>query len=306
VHIQSLADVLLYLQECTNGWQQRHKYAMEKFRNAGRHWTMRKEGLSFTLNLGNLTETGSIGDLAAVLRGIEQLSRIFPNYHAFGQSEAVSESKKAILARLGLEGTYYSRKLPCDWRLIVLDTNQACQPDPTSMGIMSPKEGVGIGVTQLAWLKSELEMAEDAGERVMVAAHDPLVPGSAPRENCVGDSVAVSEVLFGSKSTDVVLCSGDHAVPYYEKNCVHFLAITSMVTGPCATVIPYCIMKVEDDEILGVRGFGGHPDRTIELKLERRKTRPFQSRSFSWGESLKKALYESDEEVEMDFSKSVI
>ena len=44
-------------------------------------------------------------------------------------------------------------------------------------GIMSPKEGVGIGVTQLAWLKAELEMAEVARERVMVAAHDPLVPG---------------------------------------------------------------------------------------------------------------------------------
>ena len=44
-------------------------------------------------------------------------------------------------------------------------------------GIMSPKEGVGIGATQLEWLKSELERAEDAGERVMVAAHDPLVLG---------------------------------------------------------------------------------------------------------------------------------
>ena len=63
-------------------------------------------------------------------------------------------------------------------------------------------------------------------------------------ENCVGDSVAVAEVLFGSKSTNVVLCSGDHAVQYYEENGVHFLGITSMVTGPCATIIPYCIMKV--------------------------------------------------------------
>ena len=65
-------------------------------------------------------------------------------------------------------------------------------------------------------------------------------------------------------------------------------------------------LQIEDDEVVGVRGFGGLPDRVIELKQERRKSRAFRSRSFSGGESLHKCIHESDEKVNISFSESVV
>jgi hypothetical protein len=44
-------------------------------------------------------------------------------------------------------------------------------------GSVAPTKSVGIGSEQLEWLKTELAAAEHAGERVVVAAHDPLVHG---------------------------------------------------------------------------------------------------------------------------------
>jgi hypothetical protein len=70
-------------------------------------------------------------DLQKVLGEFSRLAWKLPVYHAFGH-EAAALSTKAVLQHLGLEGSYYSRALPCNWRLIVLDTHQRCMSTATN------------------------------------------------------------------------------------------------------------------------------------------------------------------------------
>lgn len=49
--------------------------------------------------------------------------------------------------------------------------------DQPKQGSSTSRKGIGVGTIQLKWLKSELEMSEKAGERVIVASHDPILEG---------------------------------------------------------------------------------------------------------------------------------
>mmetsp|Transcript_28235 Transcript_28235/g.79694 ORF Transcript_28235/g.79694 Transcript_28235/m.79694 type:complete len:129 (-) Transcript_28235:462-848(-) len=110
-------------------------------------------------------------------------------------------------------------------------------------------------------------MAAEAGERVIVASHDILADGMCSKpEYCIGNTQALQEILLGSPATRMVLCGGgDHGKSYYREKDVHFLTILPMVNTPAASVVPYCIFEIEKDNI-GIRGFGGIPDRVLSTK----------------------------------------
>mmetsp|Transcript_28235 Transcript_28235/g.79692 ORF Transcript_28235/g.79692 Transcript_28235/m.79692 type:complete len:231 (-) Transcript_28235:930-1622(-) len=120
----------------STGWPEKHRHALDKLMHAARHWVMPEEELSFVINLGDIiarnnSEAKSEHDLHKALKMFDSLARTLPVYQALG-AEANVKSKKALLHRMGLEGTYYSRPLPLMWRLVVLDTQQPCVPNPTS------------------------------------------------------------------------------------------------------------------------------------------------------------------------------
>lgn len=42
--------------------------------------------------------------------------------------------------------------------------------------------GGGISAEQLAWLRAELQAAKEAGQRVVLLGHLPVMPGTSPGE----------------------------------------------------------------------------------------------------------------------------
>lgn len=58
----------------------------------------------------------------------------------------------------------------------------AAHPKSAAEPQMSSWNG-GIAQEQLAWLQRELAAAEAAGERVIVASHNPLTPGAGPDDH---------------------------------------------------------------------------------------------------------------------------
>eukprot|EP00873_Tetraselmis_striata_P015894 jgi/Tetstr1/436158/TSEL_025004.t1 len=245
------------------GWPGRYQHALAKLEHAARHWVSKKEGACCAINIGDLTAGNESKDLCnrdlqKVLSDFARVAWKLPVYHAFG-NEAAALSTKAVLQHLGLEGSYYTRALPCGWRLIVLDTHQKCTPNPGTKG-MSPKQAVGVGQAQLEWLQGVLSAAERQGERVIVATHDPVHQECCTRtQECVGDSEAVREVLLGSAATNVVLCGRGPRLAHCQKGGVHFMNVPAMVATPAASIAPYFIFQVEGERIT-VRGFGGLSD----------------------------------------------
>lgn len=53
----------------------------------------------------------------------------------------------------------------------------------------------GLGADQIAWLRKQLADAAAAGERVIVACHHPLAPGSAPEMYLAWDHDKIRAIL---------------------------------------------------------------------------------------------------------------
>jgi len=246
------------------GWSGRYQHALAKLEHAARHWVSRKEELCFALNVGDLTAGNDSKDkcnhdLQKVLGEFSRLAWKLPVYHAFGH-EAAALSTKAVLQHLGLEGSYYSRALPCNWRLIVLDTHQRCMSTATNRGRSFPV--VGVSGPQLEWLRAELNTAERQGGRVIVAAHDPVHKeccASPTDREFTGNYAEVLQVLRSSSATNLVLSGRGQHVKYYTESGIHFMNIPSMAASPAASIAPYFIFEMTGDQI-SVRGFGGLSD----------------------------------------------
>ena len=71
----------------------------------------------------------------------------------------------------------------------------------------------GCGAEQLSWLRSQLEAAESQGQRVVVAVHQPLLPGTANPLCLLWNYDEVLEVLrpFGGERRTVVATLAGHA-----------------------------------------------------------------------------------------------
>jgi manganese-dependent ADP-ribose/CDP-alcohol diphosphatase len=95
----------------------------------------------------------------------------------------------------------------------------------------------GLGLTQLTWLKSTLDRAEEREEKVIIASHVILHPKASPGENChtiVWDYDKVLSVIEESKCVKLVLCGHAHHEGYFHcpKSGIHHISLPSPLEAP--------------------------------------------------------------------------
>tara|TARA_B110000503_G_scaffold59503_1_gene94810 strand:+ start:3406 stop:4845 length:1440 start_codon:yes stop_codon:yes gene_type:complete len=189
---------------------------------------------------------------------------------------------------------YFSKKLPREWRLLVLDTTEL-NPRFSAVGSATQlacetyvKElkgsnedlpikpwGGGIGATQLEWLREQLLDAETKNQKVIIASHVPLSRTAARPGMALWNCDEVSELLESSTAVKLCIAGHDHVGCYgrtlvkhpvdgnFVFGRVHFVTVEAMLEAP-PNANAFAVLEVYDHEVVvnaggTARGFFGNP-----------------------------------------------
>lgn len=151
---------------------------------------LNREGVDFTVNLGDLVDRDTEGNMDEVLSRLAKLDKKVYNTSGNHDYDGVIRNDK-LYAQLGMPAAYYSFRAH-GWRFVMLNTNEVASysnvegtPLETELAVMMDEIGKsgrpngapyngGISKKQLDWLKQELEEAQKKNERVVVFSHHPL------------------------------------------------------------------------------------------------------------------------------------
>ena len=270
------------------GRVKRFRAAPDRVREAMGHFTRpeTRETMACIVNLGDLIDGVNDDDVAALVptrtketpiemreanesdlrfmtRVVDEVVRgAVPIAHCLGNHDLNVESRERALEILyggetslvsgaktpTSELSYFSRKLPRGWRLVVLDTTELnprwapvgseaqrrCEAfveernDVSgNAGLESPDGkrldayrarlkpwGGGIGETQMEWLRATLASSEENGERVVVASHVPLSRTAARPGMAAWNCDEVSALLEASPAVALCVAGHDHPGRY--------------------------------------------------------------------------------------------
>lgn len=229
----------------------------------------------FTVHLGDLVDRDA-ASFAPALAAFNQVEGA--RHHLLGNHDFVADlDPTEISTVLGMPDRYYSF-LVDQLRFVVLDTNDVStygNPPGSSQAVLAeqwiadlrtagapngePWNG-GVGAEQLSWLRSQLDEAAAAGERVIVLGHCPIVGTN------VHNALNASEILAVLESSPQVIAylnGHDHAGRYEYVNGIHHLNFHGMVEHP-APDTAYAIVTVTGTAI-EVAGRGREPSRVLPL-----------------------------------------
>jgi hypothetical protein len=187
--------------------------------------TFNDHDLAFVINLGDLIDSAA-DDLGSVLEVFRDCRA--PVRHCLGNHDLAGfgGDVHAAVQALAMPGSYYSWTA-ADHRFLVLDTNRIgvldLPPDSVAWRRGAAELGRrfaagevnaqpwngGLDSVQLSWLGRELDHARASSERVVIFAHQPVVPASDHAVLNANDLLAVLS-RAGSGLT-AYLCGHDHA-----------------------------------------------------------------------------------------------
>ncbi|TDE14916.1 metallophosphoesterase [Jiangella asiatica] len=230
--------------------------------------------LDFIVQLGDLIDRDP-ADLAPLLRVLRTSG--VPVLHVLGNHDLQSfrGDRRGVMAALSMTAAYYEHRAG-GVRFLVLDTNESAALDqPTGSPRWLERRRVlreqlasgqinahpwngGVGPEQLRWLESRLAAADDDGERVIVLAHQPLLPAEKHTVLNAGD---VLRVLDRHPSVIGYLNGHRHRGDLADRQGRPFLTLAAMVNGGGTA---FAICHVEPDRLV-VEGFGAEPSRQLGL-----------------------------------------
>lgn len=195
--------------------------------------------------------------------------------------------RATLMNRLKIpEPGYFTRQLPHDWRLVVLDTTEIsgqsdypsdswqykealeyerAHPLSEKEPQMSPWNG-GLSKKQMGWLKNELRTAEAAGEKVIVACHHQFGFGAARETHLAWNWKEIQSMCVESPSFCLVLAGHDHIGGYAEISPLgkkYAVTVQGLVEAPTDSNA-YAMLKVFDDRI-EIEGKGTVTSRKLSL-----------------------------------------
>ena len=234
--------------------------------------------LAFVAHLGDLIDVDldNADTVLDVLAASRAPVRLVLGNHDFAGPEGSVYELPDVLARYGLGAPYYSFTHH-DWRFCVLDSNavgmiehrpgtpefeagSALVAELAAEGAVNAKSWNGaLDDGQHAWLRSELDDAASAGQRVAVMCHHPL-DDSLVDGMLRGNAFATE--LDSHPAAAVVFTGHHHAGGFRQAGDLPCLTLHGMVE---TAVTAFAIVDVFDDH-LQVRGFGREPDRRLSLR----------------------------------------
>jgi hypothetical protein len=187
--------------------------------------TFNDHDLAFVINLGDLIDSAA-DDLGPVLEVLRDCRA--PVRHCLGNHDLTGfdHDHGAAVRALGMPGSYYSWAA-AGHRFVVLDTNRIGVLD-LPPGSVAWRRGVdelkqrfaagqvnaqpwngGLDSVQLSWLGRELDHARLSAERVVIFAHQPVVPAGEHAVLNANDLLAV--LTRAGSGLTAYLCGHDHA-----------------------------------------------------------------------------------------------
>jgi len=202
---------------------------------------LKSDSVSFIINLGDLIDR-DIESYKPVMDILDS-SRL-KIYHVAGNHDYSVDSKykKKLPVLTPSKNGYYSMVLK-NFRFIFLNGNElstyssnnksAIKKASDNLAAMKKKGDInavewngGLSPEQIAWLKIQLDLADNANEKVFIVCHFPLVP-----EN-VHNLLNYKEVLplLGKYHNIIAWLNGhNHAGNYGNYNMIHFVTFKGMV-----------------------------------------------------------------------------
>ena len=202
---------------------------------------LKSDSVSFIINLGDLIDR-DIESYKPVMDILDS-SRL-KIYHVAGNHDYSVDSKykKKLPVLTPSKNGYYSMVLK-NFRFIFLNGNElstyssnnksAIKKASDNLAAMKKKGDInavewngGLSPEQIAWLKIQLDLADNASEKVFIVCHFPLIP-----EN-VHNLLNYKEVLplLGKYHNIIAWLNGhNHAGNYGNYNMIHFVTFKGMV-----------------------------------------------------------------------------
>jgi len=230
------------------------------------------EEFDFVVHLGDLIDRDweSYDVVVPILDGVDGDVHVVLGNHEFSVAE---EHKRAVPERLGLERRYYEFAHR-GWRFVVLDGNElssyawpegspeydAGQEWYAEHAAGRPEWNGALGPEQRAWLDEVLTRADDAGERVILFCHFPVLPENEDLN--LWDEAQVRPLLARHPSVKAWLNGHEHAGGYAELDGIHYLTLHGMVD---TEETAWAVVTLDGDT-LRVDGRGREPDRLLRLR----------------------------------------
>lgn len=231
--------------------------------------------LAFVAHLGDLIDR-SPDDLAVLTAAFDRST--VPVLQVLGNHDLASfrGDLSATMKAYGMTASYYRHQVG-DVRFLILDTNQEAALTETpgspaweqqrdrlakllAQGQVNAQTWNGaVGAEQLAWITSQLDEAADAGERVILLAHQPLLPHE---KHVLLNADAVLEVIEGSPQVVAYLNGHRHCGDLVERDNRPYVTFKAMVN---TTESAYAVCTVFSDR-LEIDGFGREPSRVLPLR----------------------------------------
>lgn len=238
-----------------------YRDAPVKLAAAVEHFNARARSLQCVLTLGdiidgNTSEELTRADFQTVLAQLGRLSTGAPEgipavYHTIG-NHCLNIPRPDLLQGLGLSQAYYDVRLHPGWRLVVLDSMdlsilwpEGCQEHTQSEQFLKLHPLVGneeepqmkawnggVGKQQLDWLRGRLQHAAAEQERVILALHHPLAPGSAPDNLLAWNFQDLLGLISEFPCVALVLCGHHHPGGYTQLGGTHFVTLEAILEAP--------------------------------------------------------------------------
>jgi predicted phosphodiesterase len=233
------------------------------------------EELSFVMTLGDIIDRSfeSFDDILPVYEKLRHENLFLPGNHDFA---VAPEHLPTVAKRMGLAAPYHSFARH-GWRFVVLNGNEVSTFAPpedhphrelaarrlanlkAAGAINAHPWNASLSDEQFEWLRSSLEAAKAAGERVIVMNHYPVYPSN---EHDMWDRQRIIGLLTGYTNFAAYFCGHNHAGNFGEIDGRYFVNFKGMVDT--AKENAFAIVDIHGDRI-EIHGFGREDSRTLKL-----------------------------------------
>ncbi|MCK5821069.1 MAG: metallophosphoesterase [Bacteroidales bacterium] len=241
-----------------------YRQSLEKIPKMLKH--LNTEDLDFLVELGDRIDRDykSFKPVEALLSESRHPIIFVPGNHDYSVS---SFNKIRVTAKSGHSKAYHSQTIG-KWHLVFLNglDNSIVAHSWYSLKYWKAKRKLetlkaqnapnaydwngGLGEKQIAWLKTQMEIASTKKMNLIVFCHQPLFPGNA--HNLWGYEYMLQ--LLSDHPGEAWWISGhDHRGGYQEVNGVHLLTLRGMVEG---LELSYGILELHEDQV-DLIGYGG-------------------------------------------------
>lgn len=272
IHIGIIADIQYC--DCETKGSRFYRNSLPKLEEAVMY--LNQKNVQFTINLGDLVDRDTPNNIEEILTRLQKSDNKVYNITGNHDYDEISDND-ALYKQLGMPASYYSFTKQ-DWRFILLNTNEvASYANITGTPLEAELESMltqireagrkngasyngGISQKQLAWLKQELETAQEQDEKVIVFSHHPLY--AAPGLTALND-LEILDVLSAYSCVKAAISGHHHPGDFGTYNGIPFITTEGMIETENENA--YGILELTKEQII-LSGKGRTKSYTLQIR----------------------------------------